>query len=116
MDATTIIVNWQHITLTIIGAMMYNLMKLDDLKKEGWKFNFKIWVEKNWIPVIMSTLSIITMFMLKEELKDVAGFDMSNRLGCFLAGFTAHTFISMVRSTASKKTGVTDSDNANQKP
>lgn len=110
MDATTIIVNWQHVVLTIIGALMYNLMKLDDLKKEGWKFNFKIWVEKNWIPVVLSSLSIVTMFMLKEDLKDIAGFDMSNRLGCFLAGFTAHTFISMARSTASKRNGATDTE------
>lgn len=99
-------ITYQHIALTIIGALMVNLMKYDEFKKSGDKLRFMVWIDKNWIPLILSTLSLITMFLLKGELKDIAGFDMSNRLGCFLAGFTAHAFVSMAKSSASKKFGV----------
>lgn len=95
-------VNWQHIALTIIGAIMYNLMRLNDAQKIS-DFNWKTWVNKNWISYVLSSLSLVTMFMLKEDLKDMAGFDMSNRLGCFLAGFTCHTFVSMAKSTAKSR-------------
>lgn len=95
-------VNWQHIALTIIGALMYNLMKLNDAQKIA-DFSFKIWINKNWISYILSSLSLVSMFMLREDLKDMAGFDMSNRLGCFLAGFTCHTFVSMAKSTAKSR-------------
>jgi len=96
-------ITWVHIMLTIIGALMVNLVKYDEFKKSGNKLGFLVWIDKNWISLILSSLSLVTMFLLKGELKDIAGFDMSNRLGCFLAGFTAHSFISMVKNTASKK-------------
>lgn len=97
------VITYQHIALTVIGALMVNLMNYDEFKKSGNKLGFVVWIDKNWISLIMTTLSIITMFLLKEELKDVAGFDMANRLGCFLAGFTAHAFVSMAKTTASRK-------------
>ena len=97
------VITYQHIALTIIGALMVNLMNYDEFKKSGNKLGFVVWIDKNWISLIMTTLSIVTMFLLKEELKDVAGFDMANRLGCFLAGFTAHAFVSMAKTASSKK-------------
>jgi hypothetical protein len=106
-------ITYQHIALTVIGALMVNLMKYDEFKKSGDKLGFVVWIDKNWISLILSTLALITMFLLKSELKDIAGFDMSNRLGCFLAGFTAHAFMSLAKSSASKKFNVGGNDNGN---
>jgi hypothetical protein len=102
-----ITITWQHILLTVIGALMVNLMNYDEFKKSGNTLGFIVWLDKNWISLILSSLSLIVMFLLKGELKDIAGFDMSNRLGCFLAGFTAHAFISMAKSSANKRFQVT---------
>jgi hypothetical protein len=103
-------ITYQHIALTIIGALIVNLMNYDEFKKSGDRLGFMVWLDKNWISLIMSSLSLVTMFLLKGELKDIAGFDMSNRLGCFLAGFTAHAFVNMAKSASAKRFGKTASD------
>ena len=95
-------VTWQHIMLAVLGALLFNLIELDRLRKTKSKFSFRIWLRLNWFPLVISALSLVTMFLLREELKDTMGFDMTNRIGCVLAGFTAHTFISKVKGVASK--------------
>ncbi len=83
-----------HIVLVVLGALLHNLMEMDKLIKNDIKFNFWIWLNQNWLAFIITSIALVTMFLLRDELKQVMGFDMSNRIGCFLAGFTVHTFTS----------------------
>ena len=92
-----------HIVLAVCGALLYNLVRLDKLRKENRKFKFVSWLSDNYISFIISAVSLVAMFLLKDELKDIMGFDMSNRFGCFWAGFTAHTFISLSKGVAMDK-------------
>lgn len=92
-----------HIGLAVCGALLYNLIRLDRLRKEDKKFRFLTWLHENYISLIISAVSIVVMFWLRGELKDIMGFDMSNRFGCFWAGFTAHTLISEMKGVAAKK-------------
>lgn len=89
-----------HILLVILGALLFNLMELDRIRRQKKKFSIKIWIHQNWLPVIISTTSLVIMFLLREGLQSIMGFDMTNRLGCFLAGFTVHTFTSKSSSVA----------------
>ena len=91
-----------HIALAILGALLYNLMELDKLRKTKKKFVGKTWLFDNWLSMIISTGSLVTMFLLKEDLNQIMGFDMTNRFGCFLAGFTVHTFTTKANNIARK--------------
>jgi hypothetical protein len=96
-------ITWEHIALTVIGALMVNLINYDDFKRSGDKLGFLVWIDKNWVSLILSSLSLVTMFLLKDELKDIAGFSMNNRVGAFFAGFTTHVFVSMIKSKVSQR-------------
>jgi hypothetical protein len=109
-------ITWEHIALTVIGALMVNLINYDEFKKSGDKLGFLVWVDKNWISLILSSLSLVTMFLLKDELKDIAGFSMNNRVGAFFAGFTTHVFVSMVKSKLSQRFQGTVSPNSPTPP
>jgi hypothetical protein len=107
----------EHVVLAILGALLYNLMELDKLRKNKKKFNGKAWVSSNWLSMIISTGSLITMFLLKEDLNQIMGFDMTNRFGCFLAGFTVHTFTTKANHIAMKTTdGTSDNNSPAPKP
>jgi len=84
-----------HYFLAFTGALLYILFELDQLNKQN-KLIFGGWIVDNWIAVLSTVISIIVMFLLKEDLKQIMGFDMTNRLGCFLGGFTAHTLTTKV--------------------
>lgn len=109
-------ITWEHIALVIIGAFMYNILILQRLIRTKTKFSFKRWIKENWISLIMSGLGIVAAFLLKDELKPIMGFDMTNRVGCFLAGFTIHTIganLAAFGEIAAKKTKgmISDSNN-----
>lgn len=89
-----------HIALAVCGALLYNLVRLDKLRKQNKKFKFMDWLSENYISLIISAISLVVMFLLRTELKDIMGFDMSNRFGCFWAGFTAHSLISLLKGVA----------------
>jgi hypothetical protein len=91
-------INSSHIILVIFGALLYNLMEVDRLIKSSIKFSFNNWIYRNWIAVIITVVSLASMFMLRDDLKQLMGFDMTNRIGCFLAGFTVHSFTSKLNS------------------
>jgi len=96
-------ITWEHIVLTIIGALMVNLINYDEFKKSGDKLGFFVWIDKNLISLILSFLSLVVIFLLRDELKDIAGFSMNNRVGAFFAGFTIHAFVSMIKSKVGQK-------------
>lgn len=93
-------IGWSHIALAVLGALLYNLMEFDKLRTSNKKFVLKTFIAQNWPPMLISAVSLVTMFLLKEDLQQVMGFDMTNRRGCFLAGFTVHTFTSKANSIA----------------
>lgn len=109
-------ITYQHIALTVIGALMVNLINYDEFKKSGNRLGFLVWFDKNWISLILTALSVVAMFLLKGDLKDITGFDISNRVGCFLAGFTAHAFVSMAKNSASKKFGTSVNNGTSTPP
>jgi hypothetical protein len=92
-----------HILLTVLGALLYNLIELDRIRrKKDVKFSFFIWINENWLSIIISSIALVVCFLLRGQMQDLMGFDMTNRTGCFFAGFTAHTLISKLRGMARK--------------
>jgi hypothetical protein len=99
-----------HIVLTVLGALLYNLIELDNIRrKKEVKFSILIWISENWLSIIISSIMLVVCFILKGEMKELVGFDMTNKTGCFFAGFTAHTLVSKLRGIARKSASPKDS-------
>lgn len=99
-------VTWTHILLAIIGLFLwagYEMRKV--IIKRRHEFNIIYYVKdpQNLISYSLSILSLAAMFLLWEEVKTAVGFDMTNKIGCFVAGLTAHSFAVRVGNIAKKK-------------
>ena len=90
MDALFII-SPVNMLIAFLGMLLYNLISLRNVLKGKEKFDIKFWWRDNWISLLISFLSLLIIFLMTTEIKEMLGFDLDNKIGCLFAGFTSNT-------------------------
>jgi hypothetical protein len=80
-----------------ITAMFLN--KFMELKKrEGVKFSFGFWIKNNYLKTLLGAIIMTALYIGRDSVKDLIGFDLNNIWGCFLFGWGCQFFIAKVIS------------------
>lgn len=92
--------------LGVLGILIHNLIKIQQLKKAGDKISLVGYLEKEWASIAISSCIVIAAIILKGEIKQLEYAGNYLGFGFLAIGYMGQSILITAFSKVSKVTGV----------
>ena len=95
----------------IVGILLHNLKKINELIKAGKEFNAAAYFKVEWASMCIAVLVVIVAVICKKEVKQLEAAGQWLGLGFVCLGYMGQSVMVTFMGKAAEKLGVSDKDN-----